>query len=353
MKLKRKNQALRIIGKKSLLLRVVIGLVIICLLAAGGLAYGINKYHENLRPVSMSTEVKTVDIASGATVRSIATTLRHEGLIRNEWAFTRYAQLTNAGRYLQAGTYEFTPSQSTQEIIGQLTHGKVATQLVTILPGKRIDQIKQSLVRQGFSEQEVDQAFDPAQYESNPVLVDKPKGASLEGYLYPESFQRTADTKVTSIVQQSILRLEKQLTPEIRDGFKKQGITVYQGLILASIVEKEVVKQSDKDQAAQVFLTRIKVGMPLGSDVTAFYGSELAGKGQDVTYDTPYNTRIHTGMPPTPISNVSESSLKAVAKPATTDWLFFVAGDDGTTYFSRTVAEHEALTKKYCIKLCQ
>jgi UPF0755 protein len=351
--MKRKGQTLRVIGKKSMTRKLIAALAIFCLLAGAGLLYGVNKYHENLRPVSTSTQPKTVEIASGATVRTIATTLRQQGLIRNEWAFTRYAQLTNAGRYLQAGTYEFTPSQSTQEIIGQLTHGKVATQLVTILPGKRIDQIKQSLIRQGFSEQEVDQALDPAQYESSPALVDKPKGASLEGYIYPESFQRTADTKVSSIVQQSILRLQKQLTPEVRDGFKKQGITVYQGLILASIVEKEVVKQSDKNQAAQVFLTRIKVGMPLGSDVTAFYGSELAGKGQDVTYDTPYNTRIHTGMPPTPISNVSESSLQAVAKPAATDWLFFVAGDDGTTYFSKTVAEHEALTKKYCIKLCQ
>ena len=93
--------------------------------------------------------------------------------------------------------------------------------------------------------------------------------------------------------------------------------------------------------------------MQLGSDVTAFYRSELAGKGQDVTYDTPYNTRIHTGMPPTPISNVSKSSLEAVAHPASTDWVFFVAGDDGVTHFSKTVEEHEALTKKYCIKLCQ
>jgi UPF0755 protein len=93
--------------------------------------------------------------------------------------------------------------------------------------------------------------------------------------------------------------------------------------------------------------------MPLGSDVTAHYGSVLAGRGKDVTYDTPFNTRLHTGLPPTPISNVSASSLTAVAKPAQTDWLFFVTGDNGTTYFSKTVQEHEALAAKYCHELCK
>jgi UPF0755 protein len=118
-------------------------------------------------------------------------------------------------------------------------------------------------------------------------------------------------------------------------------------------VEQEVTSQSDRSQAAQVFLKRLKVGMPLGSDVTAFYGSRLAGAGKDVTYDTPFNTRIHTGLPPTPISNVSDSSLGAVAHPANTDWLFFVTGDDGTTYFTKTVQEHEAKAAQYCHKLCE
>ena len=112
--MKRKGQTLRVIGKKSMTRKLIAALAIFCLLAGAGLLYGVNKYHENLRPVSTSTQPKTVAIASGATVRTIATTLRQQGLIRNEWAFTRYAQLTNAGRYLQAGTYEFTPSQSTQ-----------------------------------------------------------------------------------------------------------------------------------------------------------------------------------------------------------------------------------------------
>ncbi len=319
-----------------------------------GLLGAYKVYQSNLGALApKSTTYKEIVIEQGSTLQAISVQLKQAGIIRSDWAFKRYAQVTSASRYLQAGTYDFSPSQSVQDIVSQLTHGKVATKLVIILPGQRLDQIKRSLIQQGFSESEVNQALEPTQYESSSALADKPKGASLEGYLYPESFQRNATTSAKSLVQQAILQTQDNLTPEILQGFKKQGISTYQGLILASIIEKEVVNQSDRQQAAQVFLKRIKQNMPLGSDVTAFYGSVLAGRGQDVTYDSPYNTRIHSGMPPTPISNVSKSSLQAVANPASTDWLFFVAGDDGTTYFSKTVEEHEALTKKFCIKLCQ
>jgi UPF0755 protein len=92
--------------------------------------------------------------------------------------------------------------------------------------------------------------------------------------------------------------------------------------------------------------------MPLGSDPTALYGAVLDGKEPVLTYKSPYNTHDNKGLPPTPISNVSQRSLEAVAKPAPTGWLYFVAGDDGTTHFSNTVEEHEALTEQYCKKLC-
>ena len=90
----------------------------------------------------------------------------------------------------------------------------------------------------------------------------------------------------------------------------------------------------------------------LGSDVTAYYGADITGLKHSVLTDTSYNTRLHTGLPPGPIGNVSTSSLKAVAAPAAGDFLYFVAGDDGTIYFSHTVKEHDALTAEHCKKLC-
>lgn len=332
---------------------LLVTLVTLAVVSALALLVGWRYAVSNLAPANPSGTAREVTVEPGLSVGQIGEKLEEDKLVRKAWAFRLYVQLRGGASYLQAGTYTLSPSQSTQSIVEQLTHGKVATRLVTILPGERLDQVRTSLINQGFSEADVDAALEPSQYEDLAVLADKPKGASLEGYLYPDSFQRTSTSTAKDIVEQSIASMGRLLTPARKAGFEQQGLTTYQALILASIVEKEVVTASDRAQAAQVFISRTRLDMQLGSDVTAFYGSELAGAGQDVTYDTPYNTRIHTGFPPTPISNISTVSLDAVAKPSKTDWLFFVAGDDGTTYFSRTVEEHEALVKQYCTKLCQ
>lgn len=335
--------------------RVFIIVLIALLVSLGAVfAYVSYLYNRDLQPVSSTASTTTtLVIEAGSSPRDIAAKLKEAGLINSTWSFELYSRLHDVAQYLQAGTYDFSPTESVPAIIAQLTHGKVATSLVTILPGQRIDQIRASLISQGFSEEAVDAALDPAQYESSPALASKPAGASLEGYLYPDSYERTSTSRPKDIIEQALLQFQNHVTPAMQDRFKSQGLTVYQGIILASIVEKEVVTQTDREQAAQVFVKRVELGMQLGSDVTAFYGSELAGQGQSVLYDTPYNTRLHTGFPPTPISNVSKSSLEAVAYPANTDWLFFVAGDDGVTHFTRTQAEHEAATAKYCIELCR
>lgn len=309
-------------------------------------------YTDGLKPVSASQKTQLITIKEGTSVNDIADLLKKEGLIRSSWAFKLYVSSKDVRDELQAGTYGIEPSQSVSEIVAQLTHGKVATNLVTILPGQRIDQIRNTLINDGFTSAEVDKALDPAQYADNPALVDKPASASLEGYLYPDSFQKTANTSAQSIIERSLSEMDRQLTPELRNAFASQGLSAYQGLTLASIVEQEVSKPSDRAQAAQVFLKRLHADIALGSDVTAYYGAIKAGQKPTTSYDTPYNTLLHKGLPPTPISNVSTSSLQAVARPAATDWLYFVTGDDGVTHFSKTLEDHEALTQQYCHKLC-
>lgn len=309
-------------------------------------------YTDGLKPVSTSQKTQLITIKQGTSVTDIADLLKKEGLIRSSWAFKLYVSSKDVRDELQAGTYGLEPSQSVSEIVAQLTHGKVATNLVTILPGQRIDQIRNTLINDGFTTAEVDKALDPAQYADNPALVDKPAGASLEGYLYPDSFQKTANTSAQSIINRSLSEMNSKLTPDLRSAFAVQGLSAYQGLTMASIVEQEVSKPADRAQAAQVFLKRLHTDMLLGSDVTAYYGAIKDGQKPTTSYDTPYNTLLHKGLPPTPISNVSNSSLQAVAHPADTDWLYFVTGDDGVTHFSHTLEEHEALTQQYCHKLC-
>lgn len=313
-------------------------------------------YYQHLEPLSSVQRTVLVTISSGASAQEIGQQLEKQGLIRASWAFEWYVRNHDVRDSLQAGTYSLRPSQTVPEIVSALTHGKVYTDLFRISPGLRLDQIKSDLINGGFTPESVEAALKPDQYASHPALADKPAEASLEGYLYPESFQRTADTKPETLIRQSLDEMQKHLTPDIRAAFVKQGLTTHQGVILASIVEQEVNNVADKSTVAQVFLRRFHQGMQLGSDVTAFYGAITNGQPASVGFDSPYNTRLHGGLPPGPISNVSKASLEAVAYPANTDYLYFVAGDgddEGKTYFSHTLAEHEALTAQHCKKLCQ
>lgn len=337
------------------LIKRILGVILLCAVFAAlvGAILARRAYTTGLQPASASQHAVVMVIAPGATVQQIAENLQKEGLIRSAWAFQWYVRVHKFGQYLQAGTYSLRPNQGVISVVDAITNGKVDTSLVKILPGKRLDQIRAALIASGFSANDVDKALDPSRYADHPVLADKPEGATLEGYLYPDSYQRTASTKPEIIIRAALDQMQKHLTEDVKAGFKQQGLDVHQGVILASIVEQEVSNAADKPTVAQVFLTRMKQNMQLGSDVTAFYGALKAGADPSVTYDSDYNTRIHGGLPPGPISNASDASLQAVAHPANTDWLFFVAGDDGKTYFSHTEAEHEQLTAQHCKKLCE
>jgi UPF0755 protein len=215
------------------------------------------------------------------------------------------------------------------------------------------DQVRADLINDGFSPTAVDAALQPAQYSDLPVLAFKPSTVdTLEGLLWPDSFEKTDATAPSVIIRESLEEMSNHLTSQIQAAFAAEGLTTYQGLILTSIVGQEVSKPADQAQVAQVFLSRLKDNMSLGSDVTANYGAIIAGHAPSLSYDSPYNTLIHTGLPPTPISTISASALEAAAYPASTNWLYFVTGDNGTTYFSTNLADQQANTQKYCHKLC-
>lgn len=339
--------------------RILILLITAIVLILGAVLLVRHIYNEDLKPVSSDQATQIISIKSGSSTKNIADLLADKHLIRSAWAFELYVHSKELGNKLQAGSYAFSPSQGTAQIVSILTKGRVSTQLVTILPGERIDQIRADLINYGFVPADVDQALTQLdQYKDIPVMAFKPTSVTtLEGLLWPDSWYKDANSSASDIIRQSLEEAGTYLTSDIQAAFVQQGLSTYQGLVLASMLEKEVAKPVDRAQAAQVFLKRLHDGSALGSDVTAIYGAINAGKSQlsqaaKLAYDSPYNTLIHTGLPPTPISSISKGSLQAAAHPAATNWLYFVAGDDGTTYFSNTLQEHEALTQKYCHKLC-
>ncbi len=326
-----------------------VALVVVLAVSAVGVRY---VYNQNLKPVAASQKSVIVTIPSGYLTPQIAKLLKTQGLIRSESAFKRYVKNTHADDVIKAGTYELSPSYSVQEIVAIITEGKIKTNLLTILPGQSIEQVKGAFIKGGFSQEEVDKAFNPELYKNHPALVDKPDTASLEGYLYPESFQKTGGTTAEQIVSLALDEMQKRLTPELRSAIAKQNLSVYQGIVMASIVEKEADKQADRNQVAQVLLLRLRQGMNLQSDVTAFYGARLDGKPDSVSYESAYNTYLHPGLPIGPISNVSKSSLEAITNPADGDFVYFLAGDDGKVYFAHTAEEHDNNIDQYCKKLC-
>lgn len=339
----------RVRGRKRR--RLLLG--VLCLLLVVIVSASFLSYQTLLKPLDRyNDEPVVVTISDGMSDSQVAELLQQRGIIRSAFAYEIYLRLGRKNGSVQAGSYSLSRSMDVRRIVDKLASGEVTVELLTILPGKRLDELKKTFIEAGYTAEEVESALEPTQYAEHPALRDKELSASLEGYLYPESFQRTASTPLKVIIEASLDQMALVLTEDLEKKLFDQGISLHQAVILASIVEKEVSNSADKPTVAQVFLSRLSQGMLLGSDVTAYYGAEVSGLPRAVSTDTAYNTRLYAGLPPGPIANFSVSSIEAVANPATSDYLFFVAGDDGVTYFSHTLQEHEALTAEHCKVLC-
>ncbi len=338
--------------KRRSLRQWIIGSVIVVVLviiAAATASY--SWYQQQLTPVSTDTTKHIrVTIAPGTAPSAIADQLQTSGVIRSSLAFTLYARLSHAENNLKAGAYSLQPSLSTSAIINHLVTGKQDTFRVTFLPGDTLANDRKALISLGYSSTEVDTAL--SKTYDHPLFATKPVGTDLEGYLYGETIEFDSSATVESILTRFFDQYQDFIvTNNIVDGFKKQGLTLYQGITLASIVQREVAGD-DQPQVARVFLNRLKAGMTLGSDVTYQYAAKKLGVAPDPTLDSLYNTRRYAGLPPGPIATPGNKALLAVANPATNDYLFFLSGDDNVTYFAKTDAEHQQNIALHCQKKC-
>lgn len=311
-------------------------------------------YFFALRPVNTGdTTKRSIEIVSGTTPDAIGKQLKENHFIRNQWAFAIYTRLGGVQNKLQAGTYELSSSQSTQEVVSSLVKGPSVEEFeVTFLPGATLAQNKKALMNIGYKESEVDEALTDS-YNSHPVFEGRPEGADLEGYLFGETHRFLHSTPVKEVVKRFLDDFYAVVKEnDLIAAYKKQGLSLYEGIILASIIQRES-GGDDEAQIAQVFLLRRDKGMQLGSDVTYQYIADKLGVARDVNLDNKYNTRRYAGLPPGPISTPGKAALLAVAHPAKGDYLYFLSGDDGVTYFGHTEEEHNANIKKHCEKKCQ
>jgi UPF0755 protein len=340
---------------------VLMSLAAIVLLCAALIGW----YLLSLRPVSADEAQRvTVTISSGSSPLEMGELLQSNKVIRSKAAFYIYTRLHGVRGILQAGTYSLSPAKSTPQIVGSLTSGEADQFNVTFYPGATLTidataadktpSHRQVLQKLGYSDEEIAEAFSASYDAEYPLLFsDKPVTADLEGYVYGQTYRMASGSSVKQILRRTFEEFETQIKENnLVEAYKAQGLSLYQGITLASIIQREVPAAADQKQVAQVFLKRYRAGGTLGSDVTYHYAADKLGVPRDHELNSPYNTRKVAGLPPGPISSPGSSALLAVAFPAPGEYLYFISGDDDKTYFATTNEEHEANVAKHCAYKC-
>lgn len=293
-----------------------------------------------------------IQIPPGTSGQQIGQELETAGLIKSAKAWdlwARWLMLKQSDGGFQAGNYELSTAEPLQAIAQKIWTGEVAQRSFTIPEGWSLRQMASYFEQQGFFKAEdfltAASQLPTGKYPWLPTGL-----ASLEGFLYPDTYQISAEAQVTptDVMTQMLDRFEQVALPLYNQERGRTQFSLAQWVTLSSIVEKEAVVASERPRIAGVFTNRLKQNIPLGSDPTVEYALGIQQtKEQPLTLEqvkvqSPYNTYVNAGLPPAPIASPGVASLKATLEPEVTDYLYFVAKYDGTHVFSRTLSAHES-----------
>jgi len=297
-------------------------------------------------------------VEPGDTAGDIALRLKRLGLVTDAELFRQLAQYEKADSKLEAGRYELRANMTVREIIEALQHGRIEEITVTIPEGWRIEQIAEMLVEEVGVDG--DQFLDLVQagYFDHEFLQHRPPEATLEGFLFPDTYLLPVQPTALDIIERMLADFDQRFTAEMRQAAAEQEMTIYQVVTLASIVEREAVVAEERPIIAGVFLNRLENDMNLDSCATVQYalGYQEDTKqwwktpltlGELDRVNSPYNTYLHRGLPPGPICNPGLASIQAVLGPVETDYLYFLAKGDGSHAFATTFEEHLQNQQKY------
>jgi UPF0755 protein len=301
-------------------------------------------------PLDRNGAEQTFTVDEGESVNSIASHLEVAELIRSANAFRAYLIYSGLDTSIQSGEYKLSPAMSAIEIARKLQDATPTEVTFVILPGWRMEEIAASLTTSGltFSAEE----FLTAARGAHPGYDFLGNATTTEGFLFPDSYIVPRGVDANTFVNGLLRNFALHLTPDMTNEFKRKGLTVYQAVTLASIVEREAVHDEEKPLIASVYLNRFKINMKLDADPTVQYALGYSPINQswwtsplsllDLEVNSPYNTYANAGLPPTPISNPSLNAIRAVAFPTDTKYLYFRAKCDGSGYhdFSETFDEH-------------
>lgn len=304
-------------------------------------------WYEIGRPLQVPGGSVEVRVASGATARSIARQLREVGVSVNAWEFVLVATVSRATHSLRAGRYRIGSGINMAGLVEKFRRGDVLREQLTIVEGSTFED-----VRAAFAQCQ-DLRHDTADWSEAQILhaVGAPE-AHAEGLFAPDTYLFDPGSSDVELYRQAYLAQKER----IESAWQGRAPDLpyansYQALIMASIIEKETGRSEERGRVAAVFVNRQRLGMPLQTDPAVIYGlgSRFDGRlhKRDLQSDTPYNTYLRAGLPPTPISLPGRAALEAALNPEPVKALYFVARGDGSSEFSSTLAEHNRAVERF------
>lgn len=315
--------------------------VVLTLLLAGACAWWL---HSSLKLKAASVDLH---IESGTSARSVAQAIADAGVQANPILLYWWFRLSGESRQIKAGNYEIERGISPRRLLRKLVNGEEALRTLILVEGWNFTQVRAALAK-------ADQLKSDTQGRSNDWIMaalEKP-GIYAEGQFFPDTYSYSKGSSDLAVLKRAMLAMDKHLEAAWAKRDPNTPLkTREQALILASIVEKETGRASDREMVAGVFSNRLRLGMMLQTDPTVIYGLGESFDGnlrkRDLQTDNPWNTYTRTGLPPTPIAMPGLSSLLAAVKPSPTKALYFVAKGDGTSHFSPSLEEHNQAVNKY------
>ncbi len=311
--------------------------VIVAAVAAGGV---MTVRYYWLEPTERFIPPRTVTIRSGDSFRSVADALARAGVIRSRYAMLLYGEITGQARSIKPGDYAFKGGERVPAVLHHLVAGDFVVVTVTIPEGLTLHQIAERLSAAGLvCQPEFEEAA-----RGGPLVralgLLPPLGA--EGFLFPATYKFLPRVTNDQILTAMLSRFFRILTPAVEQRMFNLGLNAREMITMASIIEKEAKVPGERPLIASVFYNRLRIGMPLQSDPTAEYSLADAGTVvAAVRTPSAFNTYDRAGLPPGPIANPGLESIEAALYPAHSDYLYFVARDDGTHVFSKSFKEHK------------
>jgi len=301
------------------------------------------------RPMSDNTQSQVFEVRSGMTLKQVSQELFRQNLIRSANAFQVIALIQDKEKLIKVGEYYISPSMLPAEILQRITSGKTVLHSITIPEGYRITEIANLLEEKDLADKNI---F--LQEAKNVELLEGIPTSSLEGYLFPDTYHFGKRTTEAAIINKMVETFkERALKQEFLKRAEDLGFSYHEIITLASLIEKETGKDSERKQISSVFHNRLKKNMLLQTDPTVIYVIDIFDgniRKRDLNIDSPYNTYRYKGLPPGPIANPGLKSIIAALYPATTSNLYFVSKQDGSHKFSATLNEHNRAVQKYQLR---